>query len=460
MKRTLLTLAAAISIAGSSQAQVIANGGLESWQTVQTDNPTGWVTSNREGGLFSGVITTSKSTDSHGGSSAIKIETKVDGTDLRFGYFTNSDGDPLAGEGGVPYSQRPTHITGWYKSNIVAGDSAIVLVIFKKAGTVVSMDMFKLYGVHSSYTQFSFPLTLAVDPDSVIIAAASSNAITEVGVAAGSTITVDDLAFSGTSITQPIPGGDFESWLTASYNYLNDWFTYGDDAAGVARTSDSYKGDYALVLTTEAGGGGGTAYGSGITNADYDGPSMSGVPYNHANDTLVFWYKYTPQGNDSAMASVSLNKNGSPVGGSFIRLPAAASYTKVVMPLTPMMTPDSIRIDIASSINGGGNTPVEGSMLWVDEIQLTSQPLTTGVRNIFRADSRLSVYPNPFADRIELTLEEYTGDIQYTLNDITGKIVAAGKGNTIATSELGKGIYFITVSDGNEVLAVKKIVKQ
>lgn len=459
MKKTLLVLSAALSIAGSSQAQVIKNGGLESWQTLMVDNPTGWNTSNRESGK-SGVLTTSKSTDSHGGSSAIKIETKLVGSDLKFGYFTNTEGDPTSGEGGVPYSQRPTAITGWYKSDIAAGDSAIVLVVFKKAGVPLSMDVFQLYGVHSAYTQFSFPISLAVDPDSVILAFASSNAISEIGVSAGSTVTIDDVAFTGPSVTQPVPGGDFESWLTASYNTLDDWFTYGDDVAGIARTSDSYKGSYALVLTTEAGGGGGQAYGSGITNVDFDGPSMSGVPYDHASDTLVFWYKYTPQGSDSAMASVSLSKNGSGIGGSFIRLPAAATYTKVIMPLNPMMTPDSMSINIASSMNGGGQQPVEGSMLWIDEIQLTSAPLNTGLKTIFRADSRLSVYPNPFADQIELTLEGYSGDIHYTLNDITGKVVAAGKGNTIATGELGKGIYFVTVSDGTEVLAVKKIVKQ
>jgi hypothetical protein len=461
MKRTLLTLTAAISIASSATSQVIQNGGMESWLTVETSEPSGWFTSNREGGPVTGVVTSTKSTDSHGGASAIKLESKMAGGELMFGFFVNTDGDPIEGQGGVPYSQRPTHITGWYKSDIVAGDSAIVLVIFKKAGAVVSQDVFTLTGVHSAYTQFSFALTLSVDPDSVIIAAASSNAISEIGAAAGSTVTIDDLAFSGPGITQPIPGGDFETWLATSSHFIEDWNTYGDPG-GVARTAGSYKGDYAALLTT-MGNGMGEAYGSGITNGQTNnGPIMGGKPYNHAIDTLVFWYKYTPQGNDSAMAFVSLSKNGAQVGGSFIKLGAAATYTKVIMPLSPMMTPDTISINIASSMNGGspGTEPVEGSMLWVDEVQLTSEPLNTGLRNIFRSDKNLSVYPNPFAESIELNLEGHSGELSYTLNDITGKIVASGKGNTIATGELGRGIYFVTVGDGTQVLAVKKIVKE
>jgi hypothetical protein len=456
MKKGLLTICASLCLAGGVAAQTIANGAMESWQTILVDNPNGWFTSSGEQETME--PTTTKSTDAHGGTGAIRIETKSINGDLKFGFFTNSDGDPTAGEGGTPYSQKPTHITGYYKSGVVAGDSAIVLAIFKKAGAIVSMDVFHLFGTHSAYTQFSFPLSLMVVPDSVILAVASSNALTEQGVAAGSYVIIDDLAFSGPGITQPIPGGDFESWLTVSRNTIEDWYINGDRQA-VERTNDNYKGTYAISFET-VDVGGGNVFGTGISNADWDAGKGAGVPFTRMVDTLVFWYKYTPQGTDSAMAAVSVSKNGMGVAGAFMRLPAAATYTRVEMPLSAMNAPDSIRIDFSSSLNGLGHSPVAGSKLWIDEVQFTSEPLNTGVKNIFGRSRDLSVYPNPCNESVQILFEGKPSEFSYSLNDITGKQVVSGKGSTIATEQLHKGIYFVTINNGTQVLAVKKLVKE
>lgn len=459
MKKSLLSFAAMACIAGSIQAQIIVNGGMELWQSISVDQPNGWITSNTQQGNGSPLITASKTSDSHGGTGAIRLETKANGSEMEVGFFSNAE-NPLSGIGGVPYSQKPANITGYYKSNIATGDSAIVLVVFKKSGVVVSQDAFKLYGTHNTYTLFSFPLSLAVTPDSVIIAAASSNALDEVGVASGSTITIDDLAFTGTGITQPIPGGDFESWLSFVINNLESWGHYG---SAPAKTADSYKGNYAAILET-VDFGDSNVFGSGLVNGQINGSGpLPGVPYNHAVDTLVFYYKYVPGtgGNDSAVASVLLTKNGMPVGGTLVNLGAAATYTRIALTLIASNTPDSMQINIASSMNGGSQPPVAGSKLWVDEIQLTSEPLNTGIRNIFKSTADLEVYPNPFAEMIWISLPGNAAtELSYTLNDITGKVIVSGKGNTIYTDQLTKGIYFITVANSSEIIAVKKVVKQ
>ena len=130
MKKQLLTAIAVMGITAAANAQVFPNGAMENWQTLNIDEPNSWYTSNREWRLVDGQLTATKSTDGRSGF-AIKLETRVDSFgDTAFAYFSNTDGDPTAGEGGQPFSQIAQNMTGYYKSNIAPGDSAIMLVFF------------------------------------------------------------------------------------------------------------------------------------------------------------------------------------------------------------------------------------------------------------------------------------------------------------------------------------------
>src|SRR3989442_7054214 len=48
--------------------------------------------------------------------------------------------------------------SGWYKYSTVTTDSALILVIIKKGGVVLTQDFFKISATASSYTQFTFTL--------------------------------------------------------------------------------------------------------------------------------------------------------------------------------------------------------------------------------------------------------------------------------------------------------------
>lgn len=449
-----------------SKAQTIVNGAFENWTITNYDDPDNWSTANSELNRGAGVVTVTKVTGHSG--FAIKLETKVSGNDTSFAFFSSTERDPVAGEGGVPYTQKPDSITGYYQYNVASGDSALLLVIFKKNGSIVSTDLFKITGSQSTFTRFSYPLSLSVTPDSVIIAAASSNAIDNVGVKPGSTITFDELAFVGTGVTQAIPNGNFDSWSAKSYDKVNNWSGGG---SGISRTTDSYRGSYAMLLETKDVFDG-NANPSAICNGRFgDNGPEGGVPYTGTQDTLVFYYKYISQGSSTGAVSVSLFAAGSPVGGQFAPIAAASTYTKMEVPFQAGNTPDTIRIVFVSS-----DFPVTvahlGSKLYVDEVQLKSQPLNTGIKPVVIFHNSISVYPNPATSDINIRIDAVnsTTNASLVVSDILGrdillKDVSVEIGaNTFTTSinQLPSGIYYCRLvnASGQQIAPSHKFVKE
>jgi hypothetical protein len=445
-------------------AQIINNGAFENWSEKTVDNPEGWATTNdelvRDGQAVATVFPIKKVTGQSG--SAIQITTEKVQNDTLFGFFSSTSGDPIAGEGGDPYSQQPDSITGYYKYDIKSGDSAVMLVIFKKNGTVVNTDLFKIDGVQANFTRFAFPLTLSVVPDSVIIAAASSNAIDEVGMQIGSTITFDELAFSGAS--QAIPNGNFDKWKTDTLRNADSWNSFG----GVARTSNAHKGNYALLLETKDFGGNVRTgiLSSGIVNQSSF--PTGGFPYTGTQDTLVFYYKYESVNGDTGLVILNFSKNGVPVGSPLGEaLPATANYTKFEIPFQLGNAPDSMAVSFVSS-NGSQQQPQDGSKLYVDEVHLKSEPLNTSIKDILVGNS-IQLYPNPTTGSLTLNFkskESLIGALQIT--DVLGRVVNAQTINitkgentfTNTVSSLPNGIYFIQVRTNNTLIVTNKFIKE
>jgi len=90
---------------------------------------------------------------------------------------------------------------------------------------------------------------------------------------------------------------------------------------------------------------------------------------------------------------------------------------------------------------------------------LASTPLNIGLKNIFKNSASIGLYPNPTSN-ITVIQVNNTVKISYELNDITGKVRLTGAGNEINMISLYNGIYFVTVKNGTEVIAIKKLIKQ
>lgn len=456
MKKLLLILLL-LQIKGYGQS--IINGNFESWTTTPYEEPDGWYSSN----LFTlpevGISNATKVTGQSG--SAIMLETEIIGSDTAGAYFTNTLGDPLSGEGGVPYSQMPTDITGYYKYNTVGNDTALLMVSFKSNGVSISFDIFKITGTQGTFTAFSFPLNLLSTPDTVIIAAASSNLIDNIGVEDGSYLVLDELAFAGSGITQPIPNGDFDNWTTLNFDLLNDW---GVSGAGVAKTMDNYKGDYALTLQTIDYGGGDISA-SGITSGQYtDSSTVGGQPFTNMVDTLMGYYKYITSGSDTAVINVSLYSNGTGTGWYEYYFTADTNYTYFEIPINESTTPDTMRIDIASSKWPYTNA-VDGSTLYLDELQLKSQPLTTGIISPISVKTKNLVYPNPVKESLTIKLNSGFTTASLDIYDVAGRKVYAevfGQKNLVKlnTSFLDAGIYFYELRNADGTILRDKFIKE
>ncbi|HUP12537.1 MAG TPA: T9SS type A sorting domain-containing protein, partial [Niastella sp.] len=259
-----------------------------------------------------------------------------------------------------------------------------------------------------------------------------------------------------------IPGGNFDNWTAKSYDLLNNWDGSGE---GVSRATDKYRGNYAVLLETQEGDGG--VFSSGITNGKQTNMgSGGGVPYTGTADTLVFYYKYTAGGTDTANVYINLSKNGSFVGGRSEPIFAAATYTRMEVPFSAGMAPDTLRVEFFSS-----NWPYEpankGSKLYIDEVHLKSQPLKTGITAI--AKNAVHIYPNPVSSALNIAFAsggEYTARLCIT--DALGRQVAAtlvnvAKGENALSADmqsLTTGVYHFSLIAENTIIATGNFIKQ
>ncbi|MBL7930331.1 MAG: T9SS type A sorting domain-containing protein [Bacteroidia bacterium] len=86
----------------------------------------------------------------------------------------------------------------------------------------------------------------------------------------------------------------------------------------------------------------------------------------------------------------------------------------------------------------------------------------TGLED-FAAETGLNVYPNPFGDELNITIDS-GAELSYILSDALGKTVFSGTINasskqTIQTNDLQAGLYILTLHSDNNTMS-KKIIKR
>lgn len=465
MKTTLshFILITASIVSTSINSQTILNPSFETWNATQYQEPNSWSTSNTESLRRAGAITTTSVTGFSG--NAARMETKVVGVDTVMGYifYGANIGDPISGKGGLPYSQKPTAIAGYYRYNLPVNDTALIFVSFKKNGVVLNRDWIKIRGTGSqaTFTTFSYTLTapsLTVTPDSVMIAFASSNALNNVGIQNNSFLEVDQISFTGAGITQTITNGSFDTWGSFSVEKLASWGVAGE---GVSKVTPGFSGSYAIELNTFLYPSNFIGQ-SGITNGYFtqNGPPKGGRPYIHTLDTLYGYYKFSGS-NDSGVVSINLTKLHSQVGGAMKFLKSQNTWTLFKVPISSNTAPDSMRLEIYSSMPGSSTLTAVGSKLQIDNLTLYSQVILS----IHQADlvNNALIYPNPANDLLNIVLG-MEKDYKVSMFDFTGKKINAD--NISSTPEkvmfdmkdLAKGIYFIRI-ENNEASYTYKVIK-
>jgi len=475
MKKIIYLLSAFTLFTALGQAQnATPNGGFESWNTMNAELPQYYIVSSNSEAFYKCQCPANetKSTDAYHGTYAVHLQTQIGNGDTNVAYFINTmpNGNPNNWAGGIAYTQQPTGIRGYYKSAVPAGDSALILVNFKKAGSSLGFFAFSLYGTHNTYTQFSFPIpTLAMAPDTIQFGATSSDFKDNIYMN-GSMLLLDSVSFTGVTSQPANFNGDLENWVPEVYGVPTSWYVTGGGGngnPGVVQTSDKNSGTYAVELQTYQGDNNGNpvARGGGVSTGYYPsgmcaGPNcqMGGQPFTNQSDTLEFYYKYAPMNGDTAAVSLTFKNMGNVVAGAGMLIhTAASSYQHMKVPFNTMNTIDTVVVTFMSSTFMDTALAFIGSDFKVDDVYFTSQSM--GIEQ-HSASAPIQVYPNPAVDGRFVVSNIGRHDLVRVLNvygqEINAEIV---KENGVANIHVSTpGAYMVYVNARGQVTMQKVIV--
>jgi hypothetical protein len=464
MKRTLLTLAGISILSVYGMAQTIPNPSFENWTTdTLFEDPAGWLSTNFQAFLTIGTPNVTKSTDCHSGTYALKLETMpAPGGIIPGGLFIGNPG-PGGISGGIPYNERPDSIQGWVKYDIVPNDTAQFVVFFKNNGITIGACSGTMEGLQTTWLHFSIAITWIVgpgtNPDTIAAALFSSNpgAVTTTG----SVVYLDDLFLHGS--TTQIPNSGFENWTSFSIEEPDLWatsnpYTMTGSGISVTRSTDHHDGIYSIRLENKVTGGSGDTT-SFLTNGfiGNDGPA-GGTPVPYNPEKFSFWYKYAPQGPDSALAGGWLFRHSSSPDTNLLlekvmhRLPAASSWTYHEIPFTynSWLPADTINIAFAGGNVDGNAYAGVGSVLYVDDIHLVIRPMGIGTNAPVQ---QAGVFPNPATSQIMIHSNNGLGETQVEILSLSGQLLKSIIRGTslnmkIDISDLPAGTYFYRICKG------------
>jgi hypothetical protein len=199
----------------------IPNPSFENWTG---GNPDGWNTLNSQ---ISGSVTSSSSFPQNGSSYAV-LETKELVVLPGFpgaafpGVMTTGtigQGNPT---GGVPFTDTPQKIVGYYKYVPFGDDTATVNVTLQNAGNTIATGTFTSTNLVFSWTKFEVVLNYSnlIQPDKIIITCYSS-ATTPGGAKKGSKLSVDNLTTEGNALsTKSFSENNLKLYPTLATNEL------------------------------------------------------------------------------------------------------------------------------------------------------------------------------------------------------------------------------------------------
>jgi len=225
--KKLLLLTGIITLLFSFQliAQEIPNSSFEVWENFVTyEDPESWTTPNEASSPVSIFTVTKESTDIYDGIFAARLESKfivllnVPGMitlgDLTVDYVTQD----FSITGGIPFTNRPSKLKGWFKYTPVAPDACFAYAVFTKfngaTSDTIGFGMFMSMETTDVWTQFEAPVTFinSENPDTMNILILSSS-IT--AAQPGSVMLVDKLELDyGVGIKEEL--------LESSVDFYND----------------------------------------------------------------------------------------------------------------------------------------------------------------------------------------------------------------------------------------------
>lgn len=461
MKRLLLL--AGIAASCGVFAQQPLNPDFENW-TIQTlyEEVDSMVSTNNQMYLQTQTSNVKKVTSGFHGTYAAELTTIATTSDTTFGGLFIGTPGPGGISGGIPYTGQPDSISAYVKYNIQPGDTGIIIIGFKKNGTLLGFPGTYVLGTQTSWERISFATNLppAPAPDTMFAIIISSKF--DAPRYPGSMLTIDSITLMNTS--QPFPNNSFEDWTAVNIEEPDDWFSINVMTAPngpypVVKSTDSYSGTYSCQIDNILTPWGDTL--GFITNGRLGANGPEGGMATWMNPAKVTgYYKYAPVGSDTALGMAISYKNQVAVDSNQVLLPATSVWTYFEMPLAYNGWPISDTLNIAFAAgNPDDNYSRIGSRLMVDSINVVYHPAGIDLPGNQLAHS---LYPNPMKDIgiLEVVLAGASYDL--VIRDVSGKTVIkevniTDSRHVIDASNLEYGVYSYTIQSNGQLTTGKLI---
>lgn len=287
------------------------------------------------------------------------------------------------------------------------------------------------------------------------------------------------LAFSLMSISlfsQTLPNYDFEEWNDyIIYKEPVNWSTPNfytflvDQKATVSKSNDAYTGSSSAKLETMNISGFNlpgvmtlAEISVSISDSSY---SVSGGFFLQENIyKLTGWYKYNGVGEDQASILMYNFKNTPETGYDtigygygFLDNTDTWSQFTVYMTNISNAVPDTFNVIIASSLAVGAQ---EGSVLFVDSLSIYTN---TGIIDLWKPKTQLSVYPNPAISNITFESKTNISNGMITIYNNIGEKLAEktfeNNSTSININNLTPGVYTYTLREKNKILNSGTFIK-
>ncbi|MCC6721552.1 MAG: T9SS type A sorting domain-containing protein [Bacteroidia bacterium] len=454
-------------LSNKSQSQSIPNNDFENWTNkLFYEEPKLFMTSNGQAYSQNVKIPITKSTDKVSGNFSVKIETVSANSDPIPGMLIIGTPGFQSIKGGVTYTGRPDSITFFAKFSEMPGDTGAFVTFFKRKDTTIAMSRFTFIGNQASFKKYTIPVNWFRNGNADTIAVIVTSSNFDLEKKPGSVIYLDSITFVGSNKT--FPNGNFENWNSISSLEPDNWFSFNFMSTNkpmLTRSTDKYSGNYALKIENvmmKFGDIMGFVTNGRITDSRYP---VGGLAVKQNPLKISGYYKYVPQGPDTAIAGIFLYKRDAIkdtlilIEDTIIKLkPSNNNYVFFEIPIKykSKEIADTINISFAASNIDDSLAYVGlGSTLFIDNLNIVYKPNSTKEQKHIK----LYVYPNPISSDSRLKIENFeltTNNYSYIeIYNMCGKLIF--KENIfkneidLSAKKMQAGIYFYKIFDGNNI---------
>ncbi len=460
MKNVLIIFLLLISF--TSFGQNIPNGDFEKWEKRDHYKLDNW---------YSPTRNVERTADAKVGNYAVKLKnTYSSSNNGTRGYIRNIDYADDATLDGFEFGDDPLSLVFWSKHDLAAGDTARIFARFRYKGSTKGTVDFRFSGSsNNEFIKYSVPISWSGSrtPDSVWLYMYSyiHNKVQGDGF-----VIFDDVHFEKIGQRMDdVTNASFEDWTNYGVDYPQSWnsldlivydyYTSFLPSKSVVQVSNDevFMGNHSLKIQNYNNYGA-PRYGYGFVGPERNDYYTPAFPVKDTFKYVQGYYKYLPDGEDTAMMMYRTWEKGSGRSYDELYLQKAENWTFFTLPINyynSTSVPDSAALLIYStrtdSIHGFN------SAIYLDNLELVMQPKSMSVQNI---SEEINFYPNPTKSQITINVEEPYNVLFYNQ---TGQLIkqlniSAGQ-NIIQLNDVPSGLYF-TKFTSNTNQWTTKILKQ